>query len=581
MVALLFLAGIIVAGLISYYFQRVDSRRDVKQQTETFGANIAREVELAIKEYPAYQWLIKYWYENYENVDIEYDADFGQGTLTEKKYNTWVSRHPDIEFRYATAEELEGLESYDKKLYAEIAYSWLITKLNQIKSSNDIAFLFCVLPNEAFDSQFFLLSAADEGSVRGTSYEEVYPLGVSVQVGESQAEAMRSALRDSSHLANAGNYVDYYAHIGEADGRPVLIGITYDTSALHESINARARHSTELTMLQQLILAAICLWLIYRFVIKPLKSVQENIRMYKETKDSVAVSEGLSTVRGRHEIKRLSDDVTDLAKEMDQYTRELETITKEKERIETELDLATRIQEGSLPNVFPPFPDRSEFEIYASMKPAKEVGGDFYDFFFVDEDHLCLIMADISGKGIPAALFMMASKIMLEDNAAMGKSPAEIFADVNKGITANNHEDMFVTAWLGILELSTGKLMASNAGHEFPVLMKAGGAFELYKDKHCFVLGGMEGMKYKEYQLQLEPGDKIFVYTDGVPEATDASNNLFGTDRMVETLNRAKDASPEEILACVDSAVNDFVKEAEQFDDLTMMCLEYKGVKKQ
>lgn len=581
MVALLFLAGIIVAGFISYYFQRVDSRRDVKQQTETFGANIAREVELAIKEYPAYQWLIKYWYENYENVDIEYDADFGQGTLTEKKYNTWVSRHPDIEFRYATVEELEGLESYDKKLYAEIAYSWLITRLNQIKSSNDVAFLFCVLPNEAFDSQFFLLSAADEGSVRGTSYEEVYPLGVSVQVGASQADAMRSALRDSSHLANAGNYVDYYAHIGEADGRPVLIGITYDTSALHESINARARHSTELTMLQQLILAAICLWLIYRFVIKPLKSVQENIRMYKETKDSVAVSEGLSTVRGRHEIKRLSDDVTDLAKEMDQYTRELETITKEKERIETELDLATRIQEGSLPNVFPPFPDRSEFEIYASMKPAKEVGGDFYDFFFVDEDHLCLIMADISGKGIPAALFMMASKIMLEDNAAMGKSPAEIFADVNKGITANNHEDMFVTAWLGILELSTGKLMASNAGHEFPVLMKAGGTFELYKDKHCFVLGGMEGMKYKEYQLQLEPGDKIFVYTDGVPEATDASNNLFGTDLMVEALNRAKDASPEEILACVDSAVNDFVKEAEQFDDLTMMCLEYKGVKKQ
>ena len=577
MVALLFLAGIIVVGIFSYYAQKADSRREVRLQTQTFGANIAHEVEMAIKEYPAYEWLIKYWYENYEKVDIEYDADYNEGTLTEKKYATWVSRHPDIEFRYATEDELEKLEDYDKKLYAEIAYSWLITRLDQIKASYDVAFLFCVLPNSSFDSQFFLLSAADEGSVRGTAYEEVYPLGVTVQVGEEQTTAMKSALKDSSYLASAGNYVDYYSHIGEVNGREVLIGLTYDISELRANVNERARQSTMLTMLQQLILAGLCLFLIYRFVLRPLKSVQESIRQYTETKDSAAVSESLSQVRGRHEIKRLSNDVTALAKEIDQYTEELETITKERERIETELDLATRIQEGSLPNVFPPFPDRNEFEIYASMNPAKEVGGDFYDFFFVDQDHLCIIMADISGKGIPAALFMMASKIMLEDNAAMGKSPAEILTDVNKAIVANNQQDMFVTTWLGILELSTGRLMASNAGHEFPVLMRAGGDFELYKDKHNFVLGGMEGIKYGEYELTLSPGDKLFLYTDGVPEATDANTELFGTDRMVDALNRVKAGSPEEILAGVDSAVNDFVKEAEQFDDLTMLCLEYKG----
>ena len=577
LVALLFLAGIIVAGIFSYYFQKADSRREVRVQTEAIGGSIAQEVEKAIKEYPAYEWLIKYWYENYEGVDIEYDAKYGEGTLTEKKYGTWVSRHPDIEFKYATKEELDGLEYYDKKLYAEIAYSWLITRLNQIKESYDVAYLFCVLPNEAFDSQFFLLSAADEGSVRGTAYEEVYPLGVTVQVGDNQKEAMKSALKNSSYLANAGNYVDYYSHIGDVEGRPVLIGITYDITELRKNVNERARHSTEVTMLQQLILAGICLWLIYGFVLKPLKRVQQSIRDYTETKDSNAVKEGLSEIRGRNEIKQLSEDVTALAEEIDEYTDEIATITKERERIETELDLATRIQEGSLPNVFPPFPDRNEFEIYASMNPAKEVGGDFYDFFFVDEDHLCLIMADISGKGIPAALFMMASKIMMEDNASMGKSPSVIFTDVNKGIVANNHEDMFVTAWLGILELSSGILTAANAGHEFPVLMRAGESFELYKDKHNFVLGGMEGMKYKEYEIKLSPGDKIFLYTDGVPEATNAENELFGTDRMVDALNRAKSGSPEEILSSVDCAVNDFVKEAEQFDDLTMMCLVYKG----
>ncbi len=577
LVALLFIVGVVIVGVFSYYSQKADSRREVREQTQTFGASISNEIERAIKEYPAYEWLIKYWYENYENIDIEYDVDYNGGTLTEKKYSTWISRHPDIGFKYATTDDLERLEEIDKKLYAEIAYSWLITRLDQIKASYDVAYLFCVLPNSTFDSQFFLLSAADEGSVRGTAYEEVYPLGVTVQVGEEQTTAMKSALKDSSYLASAGDYVDYYYNIGEVDGRNVLIGLTYNIRALRESINERAKHSTMLTMLQQLVLAGLCLWLIYRFVLKPLKTVQANIRQYTETKDSNAVSEGLSKIRGRNEIRQLSDDVTALAKEIDQYTDEIESITKERERIETELDLATRIQEGTLPNVFPPFPDRNEFEIYASMNPAKEVGGDFYDFFFVDDDHLCLIMADISGKGIPAALFMMASKIMMEDNAAMGKSPAQILTDVNKAIVTNNHEDMFVTAWLGVLELSTGTLMASNAGHEYPALMRAGESFELYKDKHNFVLGGMEGIKYKEYEVKLSPGDKIFLYTDGVPEATDANDELFGTDRMIDALNRSKDGTPEDILKGVDGAVNDFVKEAEQFDDLTMMCLEYKG----
>jgi sigma-B regulation protein RsbU (phosphoserine phosphatase) len=229
-----------------------------------------------------------------------------------------------------------------------------------------------------------------------------------------------------------------------------------------------------------------------------------------------------------------------------------------------------------LPSTFPAFPDRREFDIYASMDPAKEVGGDFYDFFLVDEDHLCLLIADVSGKGIPAALFMMASMIILANNAMMGKSPAQILADTNGAICANDREEMFVTVWLGILELSTGKLTAANAGHEYPALQKAGGRFELLKDKHGFVIGGMAGARYKEYELQLEPGDKLFVYTDGVPEATDAANELFGTERMLAALNEDPAAAPEQILEQVRRAVDGFVKDAEQFDDLTMLCIEYR-----
>ncbi len=249
-------------------------------------------------------------------------------------------------------------------------------------------------------------------------------------------------------------------------------------------------------------------------------------------------------------------------------------------RIESELNLASNIQADMLPNIYPAFPERPEFDIYASMDPAKEVGGDFYDFFLVDEDHLCMIMADVSGKGVPAALFMMASKIILANNAMLGKSPAKVLKDTNEAICQNNREEMFVTVWLGILELSTGKLTYANAGHENPVLREPDGEFTLIREKHGFVLGGMTGMKYKDYELQMKPGARLFLYTDGVPEATDANNNLFGTDRMVKALNESESASPEGLLKDMRKEVDKFVSGAEQFDDITMMGVEYLGPEK-
>ena len=250
----------------------------------------------------------------------------------------------------------------------------------------------------------------------------------------------------------------------------------------------------------------------------------------------------------------------------------------ESARIESELNLATSIQADMLPNIFPAYPERTEFDIYATMQPAKEVGGDFYDFFLIDDDHLCMVMADVSGKGVPAALFMMASKIILANNAMMGKSPAEILTDTNSAICSNNREEMFVTVWLGILEISTGKLVAANAGHEYPVIKRTDENFELFKDKHGFVIGGMDGIKYKEYELMLKPGSKLFFYTDGIPEATNADGQMFGTDRMLAALNGETDATPEKHIQNVHNAVDAFVKQAQQFDDLTMLCLEYKGM---
>ena len=323
--------------------------------------------------------------------------------------------------------------------------------------------------------------------------------------------------------------------------------------------------------------------LMERATVKPINAIAKAAESYVEDRRSGNTRmEHFSTlhIRTGDEVEHLNLVMAQMEKDLSVYMEDLTRVTQEKARVRTELDMASKIQKGALPDSFPAFPDRQEFELYASMEPAKEIGGDFYDFFLIDEDHLCLVIADVSGKGVPAALFMMASKIILANNAIMGKSPSEILCDSNNAICANNKLEMFVTVWVGILEISTGILSAANAGHEYPAIKKENGGFEIFKDRHGFVLGGEEGMKYRDYEIRLSPGDKLFVYTDGVPEANDPDGNMFGVERMIDALNEDPDASPEQVLGTVRGEISKFVKEAEQFDDMTMLCLDYKGPQK-
>ena len=244
---------------------------------------------------------------------------------------------------------------------------------------------------------------------------------------------------------------------------------------------------------------------------------------------------------------------------------------------EMELGVATKIQSNMLPNTFPFMPDRTEFDLYASMKPAKEVGGDFYDFFMIDENRLALVIADVSGKGIPAALFMMASKILIKNTVMTGKSPGDVLYAVNNQICENNQLDMFVTVWLGILDLSQGTLITANAGHEYPIIQKPNGDFELFKSKHSFVVGGIRGIKYKETVHKLQNGTKLFVYTDGIPEAINESGVQYGCEKLISALNKNKDLSPDKLIKSVGADVERFIQNQPQFDDFTMLCIHYKG----
>ena len=267
----------------------------------------------------------------------------------------------------------------------------------------------------------------------------------------------------------------------------------------------------------------------------------------------------------------------DTIRQMERDKIEQENKLKEQERIAEELRMAKELQMSALPMNFPPFPEHTEFELYASMVPAREVGGDFYDFFLIDSDHLGVVIADVSGKGIPAALFMMVTKTLLKNHLMDCCDPATALDRMNLQLSERNPTKMFVTVWAAVLEISTGKGMACNAGHEDPVLRRSGGNFELLKYKHGILSGVSKKAKYQNREFELHPGDSIFVYTDGAPEANASNGEMFGEERLVEALNQNPDAEPEELLANVRKAVNDFVQDAPQYDDLTMLSFKYYG----
>ena len=285
------------------------------------------------------------------------------------------------------------------------------------------------------------------------------------------------------------------------------------------------------------------------------------------------------------EIEVLAQAFSTLSRRMKEYISQITKISAEKERVGAELSMAASIQTHMLPNTFPAYPSRKEFDIFATMDPAKEVGGDFYDFFMVGDDHLAMVVADVSGKGVPAALFSMIAKTMLKTQAQTRLSPERVLEEVNAALSENNDEDMFVTVWLGVLEISTGELTYADAGHEklalyqdgkWKLLPKVGGvALAAWSPEDLEFMDAK--YRFRNQTLQLKPGDMIFQYTDGVTEATDAEDQLFGDDRLVGALNGSSDSDLELMLHHVREEIDGFVKEAPQFDDITMLTLRYNG----
>ena len=276
------------------------------------------------------------------------------------------------------------------------------------------------------------------------------------------------------------------------------------------------------------------------------------------------------------EVGNLARSYISMAEDLESYVDNLQKVTAEKERINAELSLASSIQAHMLPCIFPAFPEHDEFDIYATMTPAKEVGGDFYDFFMVDDTHVAAVMADVSGKGVPAALFMVIAKTLIKNHAQNGLQPCDVFTTVNRLLCDGNDAGLFVTAWMGVLDITSGKLTYVNAGHNPPLIRQNGGKFEYLRSRPGFVLAGMDTVKYRQNELMMHPGDRLYLYTDGITEATSSAKELYGEERLSAYLNGHADDTAEDILHGLKSDIDTFVGEAPQFDDMTMLMLDFK-----
>ena len=435
---------------------------------------------------------------------------------------------------------------------------------------------------ESIDLDLVCSEIVKDGVVYRASYNEKKRGGFSTLEEFGKEEAFFNAPPadyQSPVLVKLGSdYMLMRCVVFDLDGCQGRLWLVYEQTGPIQELQGLLLRSVLYLLILTAAASTVSVWLLHRYVTKPIIALARSAQQFEPGEDGTYSSDKVSRVEipAENELGELSREIQSMQIRIVEGTESLRNMTAEKERISTELDLASKIQKGMLPGIFPPFPERKEFDLFASMTPARDVGGDFYDFFLIDEDHLALVIADVSGKGVPGALFMMVSQTILKNNAMIGKSVGEILAMTNDVICASNKMEMFVTVWMGILEISTGKIRAANAGHEYPALMKDG-CFRLYRDRHSFVIGGMEGMRYREYELQLQKGEKLFLYTDGLPEATNAGAEMFGTGRMIEALNANAGLSPREILSGMKNAVDVFVGDAEPFDDLTMLCLEYIG----
>ena len=421
-----------------------------------------------------------------------------------------------------------------------------------------------VVRNRHVGEDGFLIVADSKWNIISDRYNnDAQPITILTAMTRDFASIDKAVMFDEG-IYIAGKFQRCFCMYDETEGFRILAVYPYSEAMASRDVSLKV-----MTTMQILIFGALFILIFYlvrKLVVRNIHKINESLSAITDGNLDTVVD-----VRSHLEFDSLSNDINATVDTLKRYIKEAE------ERIDAELAFAKAIQHSALPTVHPLYDNRKEFDIFASMHTAKEVGGDFYDFYFIDDDHLAFLIADVSGKGIPAAMFMMRSKTIIKSYAESGMSVEEVFTLANEKLCEGNDAGMFVTAWMGILNIRNGKVLFANAGHNHPLVKHSDGTFEYLKSRAGFVLAGMEGVRYRKNELVLEPGDAIYLYTDGVTEATDLNEELYGEDRLHSILEKYKDETMEVICSEIKKDVDLFAGEAPQFDDITMLALKFKG----
>lgn len=476
----------------------------------------------------------------------------------------------DVKFR--------DLNDEVKRLYARYAYLFWLNTFDRMRLDYGLEYAYYVFPTDREDEMCFMFDGPRE--MVEVDGEQLLLIGYEAHQDRSIHKNLWKACETGKPTGAMDVYDNEYGHV-YTYASPILyeggtLGVIV-TDVSYNFVNGRIRRTVFgivgiFVVVLGLCSAAMMLFIRKKILVR-LENLEGYVTEYAENKNPGLAGTIAENIRVNDEIGSLAAGFSGMITELHEYMVNLKAVTAEKERIGAELSVATDIQASMLPRIFPPFPDRKEFSLFASMDPAKEVGGDFYDFFMVDDNHIALVMADVSGKGVPAALFMAISKVLIKDAAQeLMNDPAECLARVNNQLCEANDAELFVTVWLGIVEITTGKTIYADAGHEYPVLLHADGQQELVKEgRKNPPVATIEGLRYRNHELQLSVGDTLFLYTDGVPEATDSKEELYGMDRLQKVLEGKQNTDVTALLPMVRADVDAFVGDAMQFDDLTML----------
>lgn len=574
----LFFIGATIGNIVLIYYNNMnlfleDKAQDA-QKLASYAANSMQDIE-------GIPWLISYWKEHYNEMNIIYDSEED----TKLRGRAFQEKYPQYQLSDVTMEQVENMTQDAQKLYAEYQYMKLTDDFDEMKRTYNPTYIYCFYPQS--DTELFqFTTGVNKKTKNNRSDGSTYRLGTISEYNAADYPVLQATLKQGKaqnkleQPIKEGPLSGYYHMFVPvvSDGQTLcVVCVTMETNSIKSELRRKLMVLELAEAAVFLLVGFVIISMMKRLLIRPIARLERSMQTYESNNDADEARRHLNDNISKSEIGQLTKEFINLTDSIEKHVNEIEQITSEQERMKAELSLAAGIQADMLPKEYP---YQKEIELYGSMEPAKEVGGDFYDYFYVDENHLAIVVGDVSGKGVPASLFMVRSIMAIRSYTMMGLGVDEVFFRVNNELRRGNESELFTTSWLGVYEISTGKLSFAEAGHDAPMCIRRNGEIEWIAPKEkSLVLGSFEDMPYVITETKLEKGETIILYTDGFPEANNKQGEQYGMVRMEKSVHKHKDVLNNDLtyfMNMIHRDLVDYVGDAEQFDDLTMLALTVK-----